>query len=63
MAYETKIGSKIRSCFVPTANDDFTTMEFVIFVLEYVFNLTNPSRFYLLKVHNEGVGKSRRFPI
>lgn len=38
-------------------NDDFTTMEFVIFVLLSVFHKTEPEAFYtMMKVHREGVG-------
>jgi ATP-dependent Clp protease adaptor protein ClpS len=38
-------------------NDDFTTMEFVIFVLLNVFHKTEPEAFYtMMKVHREGVG-------
>jgi ATP-dependent Clp protease adaptor protein ClpS len=38
-------------------NDDFTTMEFVIFVLRTVFHKTEADAFYImLKVHEEGAG-------
>ncbi len=38
-------------------NDDFTTMEFVVFVLNTVFKKSPPeSVVIMLKVHNEGVG-------
>ncbi len=38
-------------------NDDFTTMEFVVFVLIQVFLRSEPEAFaIMLKVHNEGVG-------
>lgn len=38
-------------------NDDFTTMEFVVFVLLTVFHKTEADAFYImLKVHQEGVG-------
>jgi ATP-dependent Clp protease adaptor protein ClpS len=44
-------------------NDDFTTMEFVVFVLEYVFNRTEPEAFtIMLKVHNEGLGIAGIYP-
>lgn len=44
-------------------NDDFTTMEFVIFVLEYVFHLKDAEAFsVMLKVHNEGVGVAGIYP-
>ena len=38
-------------------NDDFTTMEFVVFVLQHVF-LKNLAEAYtiMMKVHEEGVG-------
>ena len=38
-------------------NDDFTTMEFVVFVLSTVFKRSEAeSVVIMLKVHNEGVG-------
>ena len=38
-------------------NDDFTTMEFVVFVLSHVFMRSESEAFtIMLKVHNEGVG-------
>lgn len=38
-------------------NDDFTTMEFVVFVLQHVFLRDEAEAFaIMLKVHNEGVG-------
>lgn len=38
-------------------NDDFTTMEFVVFILSHVFMRSEPEAFgIMLKVHNEGVG-------
>lgn len=44
-------------------NDDFTTMDFVIFVLEYVFHLKEAEAFsVMLKVHNEGVGVAGIYP-
>ena len=44
-------------------NDDFTTMEFVIFVLQYVFNREDAEAFtIMLKVHNEGVGIAGVYP-
>lgn len=44
-------------------NDDFTTMEFVVFVLEYVFNRSEPEAFtIMLKVHNEGFGIAGIYP-
>lgn len=44
-------------------NDDFTTMEFVVFVLQYVFNRDTAEAFtIMLKVHNEGVGLAGVYP-
>ena len=44
-------------------NDDFTTMDFVVFVLQYVFNRTEPEAFtIMLKVHNEGLGLAGIYP-
>ncbi|HMJ09359.1 MAG TPA: ATP-dependent Clp protease adaptor ClpS [Pyrinomonadaceae bacterium] len=44
-------------------NDDFTTMEFVVFVLEYVFNRNDAEAFtIMLKVHNEGAGIAGIYP-
>ncbi len=44
-------------------NDDFTTMEFVVFVLQYVFNRTDAEAFsIMLKVHNEGNGNAGIYP-
>jgi ATP-dependent Clp protease adaptor protein ClpS len=44
-------------------NDDFTTMEFVVFVLEYVFMRDSAeSVAIMLKVHNEGVGLAGVYP-
>jgi ATP-dependent Clp protease adaptor protein ClpS len=44
-------------------NDDFTTMEFVIFVLQYVFNREDAEAFtIMLKVHNEGMGIAGIYP-
>ena len=38
-------------------NDDFTTMEFVVFVLVHVFLRSEPEAFsIMLKVHHEGIG-------
>ena len=38
-------------------NDDYTTMEFVVFVLRDVFNRSESDAFrVMLKVHTEGVG-------
>lgn len=44
-------------------NDDFTTMEFVVWVLEYVFMREQAEAFaIMLKVHNEGVGIAGIYP-
>lgn len=44
-------------------NDDFTTMEFVVFVLQYVFSRSEAEAFtIMLKVHNEGVGVAGIYP-
>lgn len=44
-------------------NDDFTTMEFVVFVLQYVFNREEAEAFtVMLKVHNEGLGIAGIYP-
>jgi ATP-dependent Clp protease adaptor protein ClpS len=44
-------------------NDDFTTMEFVVFVLQYVFSRSDAEAFtIMLKVHNEGVGIAGIYP-
>ncbi len=38
-------------------NDDFTTMEFVVFVLQTVFMRSDTEAFsVMLKVHNKGIG-------
>lgn len=44
-------------------NDDFTTMEFVIFVLQFVFmRSVGEASVIMLKVHNEGVGLAGVYP-
>jgi len=44
-------------------NDDFTTMDFVVFVLQYVFSRSEAEAFtIMLKVHNEGVGIAGVYP-
>lgn len=44
-------------------NDDFTTMEFVVFVLTYVFKKTEAESIaIMLKVHNEGAGIAGIYP-
>ncbi len=59
---ETKL-EKPKLFKVLLHNDDFTTMEFVVFVLEYVFNRTGADAFsVMLKVHNEGLGIAGVYP-
>jgi ATP-dependent Clp protease adaptor protein ClpS len=59
---ETKL-EKPKLFKVLIHNDDFTTMDFVVFVLEYVFNRTEPEAFsIMLKVHREGVGIAGVYP-
>ena len=44
-------------------NDDFTTMEFVVFVLLRVFNKSEADSFYIMmKVHQEGAGIAGVYP-
>ena len=44
-------------------NDDFTTMDFVVFVLQYVFSRSEAESFtIMLKVHNEGLGIAGVYP-
>jgi ATP-dependent Clp protease adaptor protein ClpS len=59
---ETKL-EKPKLFKVLLHNDDFTTMEFVIFVLQYVFNKNDMDALtVMLKVHNEGVGIAGIYP-
>jgi ATP-dependent Clp protease adaptor protein ClpS len=59
---ETKL-EKPKLFKVLLHNDDFTTMEFVVFVLEYVFKRDTMEAFtIMLKVHNEGVGLAGVYP-
>jgi len=59
---ETKL-EKPKLFKVLLHNDDFTTMEFVVFVLEYVFQRSEPEAFtIMLKVHTEGVGVAGVYP-
>lgn len=59
---ETKL-EKPKLFKVILHNDDFTTMEFVVFVLEYVFSRSTAEAFtIMLKVHNEGVGIAGIYP-
>lgn len=44
-------------------NDDFTTMEFVVFVLSHVFLRSDAEAFaIMLKVHHEGIGLAGVYP-
>ena len=59
---ETKL-KKPKLYKVILHNDDFTTMEFVVFVLKYVFNRDDAEAFtIMLKVHNEGLGIAGVYP-
>ena len=59
---ETKL-EKPKLYKVLLHNDDFTTMEFVVFVLGYVFNRSEADAFtIMLKVHNEGMGVAGIYP-
>ena len=59
---ETKL-EKPKLFKVILHNDDFTTMEFVVFVLQYVFNKPDADAFtIMLKVHNEGLGIAGVYP-
>jgi ATP-dependent Clp protease adaptor protein ClpS len=59
---ETKL-EKPKLFKVLLHNDDFTTMEFVVFVLEYVFNRSDAEAFsIMLKVHQEGLGIAGIYP-
>lgn len=43
-------------------NDDFTTQEFVVWVLETVFNLPRADAFaVMMHVHQSGIGEAGRF--
>lgn len=44
-------------------NDDFTTMDFVVFVLEYIFSRTEAEAVtVMLSVHNSGKGVAGIYP-
>jgi ATP-dependent Clp protease adaptor protein ClpS len=59
---ETKL-EKPKLFKVILHNDDFTTMDFVVFVLQYVFNRTDADAItIMLKVHNEGLGIAGIYP-
>ena len=59
---ETKL-EKPKLFKVLLHNDDFTTMDFVVWVLQYVFNRNDPDAIsIMLKVHNEGLGIAGIYP-
>ena len=59
---ETKL-EKPKLFKVILHNDDFTTMEFVVFVLTHVFLRSEIEAFtIMLKVHNEGIGIAGIYP-
>jgi ATP-dependent Clp protease adaptor protein ClpS len=59
---ETKL-EKPKLFKVLLHNDDFTTMDFVVFVLQYVFNRSDAEAIsVMLKVHNEGLGIAGIYP-
>ena len=59
---ETKL-EKPKLFKVLLHNDDFTTMDFVVWVLQYVFNRNDPDAIsIMLKIHNEGLGIAGIYP-
>ena len=59
---ETKL-EKPKLFKVLLHNDDFTTMEFVVWVLEYVFMKAEPEAIaIMLSVHQSGVGVAGVYP-
>jgi len=59
---ETKL-EKPKLYKVLLHNDDFTTMEFVIFILVHVFKRSEIEAVsIMLKVHNEGIGIAGVYP-
>jgi len=59
---ETKL-EKPKLFKVLLHNDDFTTMDVVVWVLQYVFNRNDPDAIsIMLKVHNEGLGIAGIYP-
>lgn len=59
---ETKL-EKPKMFRVLLHNDDFTTMDFVVFILEYVFMRSEAESIaIMLKVHTEGVGVAGVYP-
>ena len=59
---ETKL-EKPKLFKVLLHNDDFTTMEFVVWILQYVFLKSDAEAIaIMLKVHNDGVGIAGVYP-
>ena len=59
---ETKL-EKPKLYKVILHNDDFTTMDFVVFILVHVFLRSEIEAFaIMLKVHNEGIGIAGVYP-
>lgn len=59
---ETKI-EKPKLFKVVLHNDDFTTMEFVVFILSRVFMRSTAEAFtIMLQVHNDGIGVAGVYP-
>jgi len=59
---ETKL-EKPKLFKVILHNDDFTTMDFVVWILQYVFNRNDADAIVImLKVHNEGIGIAGIYP-
>lgn len=59
---ETKL-EKPKLFKVLLHNDDFTTMDFVVFILKHVFMRGDAEAFsIMLKVHNEGIGIAGVYP-
>lgn len=55
---QTKVKTKKPSLYrVVILNDDYTPMEFVVFILEKIFNMSGEEAYkVMLHVHNHGVG-------
>ena len=59
---ETKL-EKPKLFKVILHNDDFTTMDFVVFILMHVFNRSEIEAFTIMfKVHTEGIGVAGVYP-
>ena len=58
LSTQTKVKTKKPSLYrVVILNDDYTPMEFVVFILERIFNKANEEAYkIMLHVHNHGVG-------